>query len=347
MTWQIGYSGCSCGLVSSVTTPSGASYAMSHDEFGNLTSWTGPSPSGSGTVTHTWTFHGLDKAGRPTGYDAPLGIDLQYDYLNTWIARADQLYGQKPQSIETRSTPITGSSSGPQVLVTRVDFDSKGRVDQSTDVGGIVFDHVYRASGTPGADLLVGITRLVPQGMTGDTPNLLSITTDDLGRITQAREGSSTQQTVIDIVNDGLGRTQSVTTQLGSTGVSSVTEYFRDAFENVAVIRRKNLDETGNLPLATARTWLRDEWHYSYDRLIESYMDRASVELAENLSDPTGATLPASDRHLAWMARYQFAYRADGQLQSVTLPNEAVNKYEIDGYGTLYRILADQGGLNV
>lgn len=55
LTWQIGYSGCSCGLVSAVTTPSGASYALGHDEFGNLTSWTGPNPSGSGTVTHTWT----------------------------------------------------------------------------------------------------------------------------------------------------------------------------------------------------------------------------------------------------------------------------------------------------
>ena len=111
-----------------------------------------------------------------------------------------------------------------QVLATRVDFDSLGRVDQLTDVGGIVFDHVYGAAGTPGADLLIGIQRLVPAGMSGDLPNQLGISLDDLGRVTQLREGTSTHQTVIDIVNDGLGRTQSVTTQLGSSGVSTVTE---------------------------------------------------------------------------------------------------------------------------
>ncbi|MBI5851316.1 MAG: hypothetical protein HZB39_09860 [Planctomycetes bacterium] len=347
LTWQIAYSGCACGLISSVITPSGALYALAHDEFGNLTSWTGPNPAGTGNVTHTWTYHGLDRAGRPMGYDAPLGADLSYDYLNSWITRTDQLYGQKPQSVEVRTTPITGSSSGAQILSTRIDFDQKGRPAQVTDVGGVVFDHIYGATGTSGSDLLVGITRVVPQGMGGDTPNQVAITIDDLGRVTQVREGSSTHQTVIDVVNDPLGRTKSVTNQLGTTGVSSVTEYFRDAFENVAVIRRKNLDENGSKPLGTARTWLRDEWHYHYDRLLESYMDRASVELAENLQDPTGSTLGADQRHLAWMARYQFGYRVDGQLETVTLPNDAVNKYEIDGYGTLYRIVADQGGLGV
>ena len=47
------------------------------------------------------------------------------------------------------------------------------------------------------------------------------------------------------------------------------------------------------------------------------------------------------------MAHYAFAYRADGQLEDVTLPNGAVNRYEFDGYGTLYRILADNGGLSI
>ncbi|MFO1052224.1 MAG: RHS repeat-associated core domain-containing protein [Planctomycetota bacterium] len=346
LTWQLTYSGCSCGLVASVTTPSGAAYAFTHDEFGNMTSWTGPSPSGSGTVTHTWSFADLSKAGRPLSYDAPLGVDISYNYT-TWNNRSDQIYGQKPQSVQTTTTAITGSSSGTQYLTTTIAFDSNGRPTDITDVGGVVFHHTYGSSGTSGSDLLVSITRGVPSSMSGDTANQVGITIDDLGRITQITEGTSTNQTVVDIVNDGLGRTQRVTTQLGSTGVSPVTEYYRDAFENIALIRRKNLDETGQKPLSTAREWLRNEWHYHYDRLLESYIDRASVELGEDLTDPTGSSLAATDHHLAWMARYQFAYRVDGQFASLTLPNGALNNYEIDGYGTMYRITADVGGLNV
>src|SRR5690606_2177568 len=97
----------------------------------------------------------------------------------------------------------------------------------------------------------------------------------------------------------------------------------------------------GQKPDPAAREWVRDEWHYFYGRLLESYLDRASLEAGQNLQDPLGGGVDA------WMARYQFSYRKDGQLESVTTPNGAVNRYEIDGYGTLFRIVADVQGVGV
>jgi YD repeat-containing protein len=358
LTWQLSYGNCACGLIQQVTYPSGVVYAMTYDGMGNMTSWTGPDPSDTSggapaTVTYRWSHHGLDRGGRPEwyhppGYTTTLSTEVTFDYGASWVGRSAGLFGEKPTSLSVETGDVHGSSSGTQRLEISAQFDSAtGRTTSVTDVGDVQFDYLYGGTGTPGEGLLTGIDRQVPASMSGDAVNRVRVTVDDLGRVTKVSRGTAAHETVIDILNDGLGRTVSATAQVNASGTPSVTEYYRDRFENVAVIRRKNLDETGNKPDPSARTWLRDEWHYHYGRLLESFMDRAPLDLAEDLVDPLGSGLSAGQRHLAWTARYQFAYRADGQLRSVTLPSGSVNRYEIDGYGTLFRIVADEGGLSV
>ncbi|MBK8980701.1 MAG: hypothetical protein IPM29_32775 [Planctomycetes bacterium] len=113
------------------------------------------------------------------------------------------------------------------------------------------------------------------------------------------------------------------------------------------MVQHRNLDHTGQDPDPQARDWTRSESHYFYGRLLEALVDRAPLDRPEDLQDPLGTALQGDDRYLAWMARYAFSYRDDGQILEVELPNGSTNRYEIDGYGTLYRIIADFGGENV
>jgi RHS repeat-associated protein len=344
LTWTLGYASCTCSLVTSLTLPKGGQYTATYDTAtGKVLTFTKPSPTGTGTVTQTWSYEPFLSAARPKTYVPPSGgasLTWAYDFTN----RTDGLAGQKINtSWSVTTSQITVPGQSPQVLTSSVQLDGFGRPTRTTDPEGTTVDFVYNSPTGVGQYLISKLIRAQGTGEHKETRFGL----DNLGRRDWIEEGPVGAATRLDYVHDGLGRTKQVTTYPGGTAGNPVTRHYRDQWENLAVTLMKNLNEAGAAPkyddgTGGGREWVRNEWHYFYDQLDESLLDRKPLPDAADLVNPDTPPNP-------WMVRYAFAYGSDGEIETVTLPNGAVTRYEIDGYGTLYRILSDAGAgsLNV
>lgn len=344
LTWEIGMSSCGCGQITWLKYPSGREYNLAYNSYGKLTSWSTLSPSGTGTASYAWDYEPLEHGCRAKSYDPPLSPTYvaSLDFTYEWTTRSDGIWGEKPSQIEVTSSLITtvnsGSTQTPSSVVT---LDSSGRPTSLVDVGDTTFAYTYKASGT-GAGLLEEIERQAVGSL--GTKRIL-ITADDLGRVTQVQSGTTGNYATTTFSNDEFGRPVTVTEDPdgapNSGQPSMVTQFYRDAFDQVAVVQHNNLDYDGSAPKyddgsGSARSWIRSEYHYYYDRLADAYVDRRALPEAEDTANPTTGSNP-------WLLHYALDYDTGGRVTSVTMPNGSVTEYVFDGYGTLYKATGDTG----
>lgn len=345
LTWEFGYSGCGCGQVTYIKYPSGREYFLQYDAgHGLLTTWQTLSPTGTGQDSYGWDYEPLERGLRPKSYLPPMSpldhASLTWSY--NWTPRSFEIWGEKPTQITVTTSPIDLVNSGQQVLFTYVSMDSMGRPTTLREVGGMLFDFFYVPSGT-GAGLLERVERRAVSGL---GTHKLVLVQDDLGRVTSIKRGTDGNFAETTFTNDVYGRTVSASVNPGAAQPTMTTVYDRDMFENVAVVRRSNIDYTGQGPKyddgsGTPRSYIRSDYVFYYNRLHHAYIDRRALPEAESLTDPVGGADP-------WMLHYEATYDAGGRIKAVKLPNGATTGYVSDGYGTLYKALGDTGtgGLN-
>ncbi|MCC6671546.1 MAG: RHS repeat-associated core domain-containing protein [Planctomycetes bacterium] len=342
LEWAFEYGTCPCSKVTKVTYPSGVVQTMTYDsEHGRLLTLTVPSADPAvATVTHTWTYTSFQSGSLPDDYSTNVTGVATWSYAYNLVSRGQGLYGTKPTEWTLQSSAIT-NQQGASTVSERVVLDSYGRTDYVEDPLDAVVSFDY-GDGAGDAGLLHTITR-DPGG--SSTQLVTSLVSDVLGRITSVSVGPSGGAATTTLVTDPFGRPTEETTSPGAgNGPALKRKHYRDAWDNLAVTLFENKDRNGAAPTyddgsGGGRQWIRHEWQYVVDRLYDSFIDRRSLADGEDLANPITGANP-------WLVHYSFDYRGDGQLYEATLPNGSVHRYEVDGYGTLYRIRADINGLN-
>jgi YD repeat-containing protein len=166
-------------------------------------------------------------------------------------------------------------------------------------------------------------------------------TQNELGWITRIESGPATARFVVDHSLDPAGRITASSAAPSAGAQPYVTQYFYDAFQNMAVLRFNNLGHDDQPPKyadgsGAARPWVRHEWRYVFERVVESWMDRRPLPDPDNLSNPTTVPNP-------WMVHYALLWSDNGLLKEMTLPNGGKLRYTYDGYKTLYKTEAYNG----
>lgn len=340
LSWAYEYGTCSCLKPTKVTTPSGAEFTMTWDsDLNKILTLTKLSPTGSGTVTQTWTWRSFLEQGLPNTYVPPTGgasLTYSYDLIN----RSSGLAGKKIDYFKVETSTITHPDNSALKLVTETWLDTLGRPANWKDVGGTTFTAAYYTTGQTGYGFLKSVTRA---SGTASLELVTAYEVTNLGWLTRETVGTGSTMLDVSYTLDGIGRKVSISSSPGSSQPASIRELYRDRYGNVAVERKKNLNSQGTAQkhddgTGSGRTWVRNEWHYDYDLITESYLDRRSLSDGEDFTNVDTGTNP-------WMVRYAYDYRTDdGTLNSVTLPNGSTNQFVVDGYGTLYKIIGDVGG---
>ncbi|MCK5940959.1 MAG: hypothetical protein KAI24_03225 [Planctomycetes bacterium] len=156
------------------------------------------------------------------------------------------------------------------------------------------------------------------------------------GFVTQeTRNESSTQPLVITRDYNSGDLPSEVSMTVG--GVPHEERFYYDMYGNLAVHLTANLDHTGAPPddfgstprQDSARSWIRNEWHYLGGHLLTEFRDRRPLD-----RDADGAEY---DDPLALYQRSDYIWRGDGALLEVALPNGASRGFVVDGYGTIYK----------
>ena len=162
-----------------------------------------------------------------------------------------------------------------------------------------------------------------------------TFTYDVWGRLsaTSSNVGSSYQSDWT-VVQDVYFRTQQELS--GSIGTVE-SKFFYDRWGNLALSMRKNKASNGQSPKAhgasssSAREWIRTEHLWQYTQLIETRVDRRSLD--EGDGTPFSGTNPL-------MATTQYEH---GELfVKVTAPNGAVTEHQFDGFGSLFKTVIHQ-----
>ena len=337
LSWTYQYGACACALPASITHPSGFTEVMTWDaETGNLLTATVPSPTGTGTVTETHSYAAFLDGARPATFQPPAG-EASVTYAYQWMSRSGDLAGRRPTEWTVSTSAVVRADGQSLSMASTVYLDSRGRVDAIVGVDGTVFDYQYGAIGTPYQDLFYRMVRAPGQGAYEAE---LKYTRNELGWVTQVESGPVGKRTVAVHELDPQGRVWRTSTAASVGAAPYVTEVYRDWFENVAVQRTSNLAHDGQAPkyadgTGSARAFVRHEWKFFFERVVESWMDRRPLPDGDDLAEPAQIPDP-------WMAHYVFQYGASGLPGSVTLPNGSRIRYTHDGYATLYKVEAEK-----
>jgi RHS repeat-associated protein len=330
--------------------PSGRTWTWEYGAAtGLVLSATYQSPAGSGSATETFAWKSLVPSELYKGYRLDSHTDAAGRVWTTTyasdVSRVDPAHGVKATSAQTTSPVVsTATPAAPVAVTTYFDVSAPqvavhtgsvhqvretGQVTSVVDGDGVHYNCKYDA---------LGLLAEVARG--GNTPQSQEIKTafvyDAYGRPVQVKErvGSSKEQTLL-IDYNAAGRVIRTRATVGSQQIEE--RLFYDQFGNLAVRLTKNLDAAGGSPATlkgaatSAREWLRDEWHYNFDRLVTAFEDRRPLNEGDSgaLADAPDARFLRTD--LVWLPR--------GLVSSIGLPNGATVDLTYDGYGTLYKRL--------
>ena len=337
LTWNIGYAAC-CALPATIEVPkvsagssTGKTYVFTWDATRGLLTGLDVQPEGSGSSQHVRFEYVSSQNGDTdliTGYHVLASggggvkrVELSFGY--TVDPNANHRI--------TRVTMRTRGYKGPRDSVTQapivrtLDLGPRGEVTRVTDGEGTVTTFAYEAAPDPGAFL----PRTVVVDATGAALRR-SYTIDDLGRVSRIDldgDPGSTGRTWLTTV-DVYHHLRAATSPAGPGGAGIRTERYHDRTGNLAVVRKENRDETGAL---RGRAWIQtDRFFDARDRLEHTNVDQAPLDAAQE------DVLTTS-----------YSYRADHTLERVTLPSGAVTRMVHDGYGFVYKVVLDEGGLDV
>ena len=278
-----------------------------------------------------------------------------------------------------RSSPLNGSMQGKVVQTfTAVRRQTDFNTQATTDIVQTVVHNIPGNPAFPSGISYSGPPSSAPQGQfprgqarfstngDGVEENLQYDTTH--GRLNSVSGGGTT--TIF--VHDWWGRLQTIQTYVGSaisatwtitqgkqfqtlteslSGGNVETHYHYDRWGNLAVVLRKNAAASGGSPVrhggsTTARSWIREEYHYTDTWLTETRVDRRPVD--EGDSTPFSTSNP-----LFLVTRYEPEYASSiinlVPARQATMPNGAVVREQFDGFGTPFKtsVLEGSGGSTV